>query len=243
MIYLTGDIHGHHSISKFSTDKFPIGKSLTREDYVIICGDFGLVWADTAEERYWLKWLEGKPWTTLWIDGNHENFDRLREYPEEDWHGGRVQRISEHVLHLCRGYVFEIGGKSFFAFGGAESHDKEYRVLGKTIWNEELPSPEEMERGRRSLEAAGWKVDYVVSHSLPQHMQEQMFNADEYEGSILTRYFDEIAERLDFGMWFSGHYHTSYLLAPQYCLLYHQIIELADSGFLLASPKMGGLLG
>jgi len=235
MIYLTGDIHGHHSISKFSTDKFPIGKSLTREDYVIICGDFGLVWADTAEELYWLKWLEGKPWTTLWIDGNHENFDRLREYPEEDWHGGRVQRISEHVLHLCRGYVFEIGGKSFFAFGGAESHDKEFRTYGKSIWAEELPSPEEMERGRRALDAVGWKVDYVLSHSLPQRIQDLLFAGLDYWDNALTRYFDEVDARLEYTTWFTGHYHKSRLFDWKYYLLFHNIIALEEDGFSLVS--------
>ncbi len=242
MLCITGDIHGDHSITKFSTDNFPVGRTLTREDYVIICGDFGLVWDDSAEERYWLKWLENKPWTTLWIDGNHENFDRLREFPEEDWHGGRIQRISEHVLHLCRGYVFDIGGKSFFAFGGAESHDKEYRKSGKNYWKEELPSLAEMERGCQSLEKAGWKVDYVLSHSLPQTMQAQLFNAEEFDGNCLTEYFDMIAEKLAFRMWFTGHYHCSTLLTPEYCLLYHNIIALSDDGFEIVSKKPVGMV-
>jgi predicted phosphodiesterase len=241
MIFVTGDIHGEHSITKFSSQNFPIGKTLTREDYVIICGDFGLVWANTAEERYWRKWLEEKPWTTLWIDGNHENFTRLREFPEEDWHGGRVQRITEHVLHLCRGHVFELNGKRFFAFGGAESHDKPYRVLGKTLWEEELPSPEEEERGRRALEAVGWDVDYVLTHSLPQHMQDLQFGKD-YGSNTLTTYLEEIAQKLGFQTWFSGHYHLSQMIAAQYCLLYHDIIEVADNGFTLVSQKVDDIV-
>lgn len=57
MIFITGDLHGHHDIHKFSTDRFTIQKELTRSDYVIICGDFGLRWCDSAEEKYWLNGL------------------------------------------------------------------------------------------------------------------------------------------------------------------------------------------
>ncbi|MBP3380150.1 MAG: metallophosphoesterase [Ruminococcus sp.] len=105
MIFITGDIHGSYDIHKFSTSVFSKQKELSRSDYMIICGDFGLVWSNSAEERYWLKWLDSKPWTTLWIDGNHENFDLLKEYPVEEWHGGQVQKITENIIHLCRGSV------------------------------------------------------------------------------------------------------------------------------------------
>ena len=44
MIYVCGDIHGRQDISKLNSKKFKEGKSLTKDDYVIICGDFGLVW-------------------------------------------------------------------------------------------------------------------------------------------------------------------------------------------------------
>lgn len=30
-----------------------------------------------------LDWLDGKAFTTLFVDGNHENFDRLYAYPVE----------------------------------------------------------------------------------------------------------------------------------------------------------------
>ena len=47
---------------------------MNKDDYVIICGDFGY-WDESKEQKYWLKWLDGKPFTTLWVDGNHENYD------------------------------------------------------------------------------------------------------------------------------------------------------------------------
>lgn len=42
MILITGDLHGEHDIQKFSVSCFPLQKQLSRKDYVIICGDFGL---------------------------------------------------------------------------------------------------------------------------------------------------------------------------------------------------------
>ena len=63
MIYITCDTHG--DVTRFSMDNFPEQKTFTdqNENYVIICGDFGLVWnylAETPSEKYWLKWLEIK---------------------------------------------------------------------------------------------------------------------------------------------------------------------------------------
>ena len=42
MIYITGDIHGDPR--RLSMECFPEQKEMTKDDYVIICGDFGLVW-------------------------------------------------------------------------------------------------------------------------------------------------------------------------------------------------------
>ena len=75
-------------IQKLNTKRFPEQKNLTKDDYLIVCGDFGLVWDESPEERYWRKWLDDKPFTTLWIDGNHENFELLKEFPVINKFGG-----------------------------------------------------------------------------------------------------------------------------------------------------------
>lgn len=48
-IYVTGDIHAEPD--RFNTENFPEQKELTRDDYMIICGDFGLVWAEDKESK------------------------------------------------------------------------------------------------------------------------------------------------------------------------------------------------
>jgi len=43
MIYITGDTHGEFKY-RFNTENFPEQREMTKDDYVIICGDFGGVW-------------------------------------------------------------------------------------------------------------------------------------------------------------------------------------------------------
>lgn len=231
MIFITGDIHGSFDIHKLSNSNFRGFDNLSRDDYMIICGDFGLVWDNSKDDLYWQKWLDEKPWTTLWIDGNHENFDLLEEYPVEEWHGGQIQKITDNIFHLRRGYVFEIDNKKIFAFGGAESHDKEYRKLGRSIWLEELPNEMELERGRKSLDAVDWNVDIVITHSLSTHIQKHIFRNMGYGCNILTDFFGEVDEKLNYDMWFSGHYHRDYQYDNKHFLIYDDIVKLTENGF------------
>lgn len=251
MIYVTGDTHS--DFSRFSTRSFPEQKGMGRGDFLIICGDFGGIWVDSPEERYWLDWLNKKPFTTLFVCGNHENFDRLNSLPVVDFHGGKAHKVRSHIFHLMRGYVFELDGKSFFAFGGASSHDikdgilepsdypsiqgciKDYKrrtLYGQDLrinhlswWKEELPSQEEMNRGRESLRKCGNRVDFVVSHCLPQSVVEELG----FEGDILTRYFQSlIDDGLEFGEWHSGHYHLDRQMDGGFHVHYGEIERLRD---------------
>ena len=40
MIFITGDTHAEFE-RRFKTENFPEQKEMTKDDYVIICGDFG----------------------------------------------------------------------------------------------------------------------------------------------------------------------------------------------------------
>ncbi len=86
MIYITGDTHGEQL--RFIEGNMPGEPDWTNDDYLIVCGDFGFVFHDSAEEERFLDYLERKPYTICFCDGNHENFKRLYEYPELLWNGG-----------------------------------------------------------------------------------------------------------------------------------------------------------
>lgn len=251
MVFVTGDCHA--DFHRFNRKRFPLQKKLTRDDTVIICGDFGGVWADTEEERYWLNWLSQKSFTICFVDGNHENFDRLyNEFEVVDFHGGKAHKIRENIYHLMRGHVFDFEGKKFFAFGGASSHDihdgildradfesdedfkktvksyqffrRMFRINHVSWWKEELPSREEKEFGLQTLILNDFKVDYVISHCLPQEVVSMLGYRTP---DILTCYFNELLRNgLKFKEWHSGHYHLNDRLIGKFYIHYENIVRL-----------------
>ncbi len=205
MIYLTGDTHIPIDVGKLSSKRFPEQKEMTNTDFLIICGDFGGVWCGDNEEFYWRKWLDNKNFTTLFIDGNHENYDMLEEYPEIDFLGGKAHKIGDKIYHLMRGQIYNIDGKKIFTFGGASSHDKDLRKEGKSWWSRELPSENEINTAIKNLTKANWEVDIVITHCAPSSIQ-RLINTS-YDENILTDFLDNVKEKLVFEKWFFGHYH------------------------------------
>ena len=228
-IIVTGDIHGN-PFQRLNVENFPEGKTYTKEDYVIILGDFGLVWDDSAMEHSCLDWLENKPWTTLFIDGNHENYDLLNKFPIEEWGGGRVQKIRSSVIHLLRGEVYDIGGYKFLAMGGARSHDiqdgvlevgdprikiwkkddfKLFRINHISWWEEEIPNEEERKNALKNLAENNYKVDYILTHEAPSSdvvlMDHLLYHPDEYSKWLEM----EIRQKVKYKKWFFGHYHLN----------------------------------
>lgn len=180
-------------------------------------------------------------------DGNHENYDRLSAYPVTEWHGGKVHRIADNILHLMRGQVFEIDGARFFTFGGASSHDIDagildpdfvakrkkpdreralYRVNRVSWWVEELPSEEEQEEGLHNLEKYQYQVDCILSHCAPSTVQD-IVSRGFYRHDRLTDYLDRVKELCDFKIWFFGHYHANEWIGKKFVLLYDKIVTLA----------------
>ncbi|MFD1888564.1 metallophosphoesterase family protein [Paenibacillus wenxiniae] len=230
MIYVTGDTHGMPWLSRrLNTRSFPQQKQLTKQDTVIIVGDFGLIWDWQKEDQFWLKWLdEVKPFTTVFIDGNHENFDLLEQFPIEQWNGGHVHRINDSVLHLMRGQVYTIEGKRLFTFGGAASHDREYRKEGKSWWARELPSAEEYEYGLQQLEKYNWDVDVVITHTCSRESLAwitQHYNTN-VEPDVMHDYFQTIQDQLNYRQWWFGHFHQDVELPNRQRLIYYDLVQI-----------------
>ena len=249
MIFATGDCHG--DFQRFGSKHFPQQKSMDRDDYMIILGDFGGVWNGSSEERKRLDWLNEKPFTTLFVSGNHENYWMLRELPVEDWHGGRVQRVRPNILHLMRGQLYDIEGRTFFSMSGVTYHDVEdgildqdapdfrtryrhlllegrrrSRIIGKSWWPEELPSDEEYAAALDVLERAGWKADYILTHCAPTSIARQMNR--HYQPDKLTDFLEIVEQRLEFGCWLFGHYHANRAIDKKHILLYEDIVQLTE---------------
>ncbi len=224
MIYITGDTHIPIDIQKFSTKRFPLQKSMTKNDYVIICGDFGGVWDGSNEKRYWIKWLKGKNFTTLFIDGNHENFDMLNTFPIVEFGGAKAHRVNDGIYHLLRGQVYTIDGNAFFTFGGASSHDKEHRKEGKNWWKDEMPSETEYKTAISILEKYNWSVDFIVTHCIATSIQREF--APSYEENELTEFLESVKNKLSYKKWFFGHYHIDSEIDSKHIALFDKIIPL-----------------
>lgn len=228
---------------------------MTKEDCVIIAGDFGGVWlspgnARLKSENYILDELNDRPFTTLFVPGNHENYDRLMsdEFPTVGWKGGRVKAIRPGILMLMRGEMYVIDGAKVFAFGGASSHDirdglldaadpewkrrakalerrglRYYRVKGLSWWEQELPTPEELRHGEETLAANGWATDYVITHCAPTGIQYLLGRDDR---DALTDWLEKVHGRLAYRKWYFGHYHANCPVNDRDELLYQKIVRV-----------------
>ena len=249
MVFVTGDTHGDW-INRLNVDSFPEQKEMTKDDYVIICGDFG-IWDNSKREKYNLSWLDDKPFTTLFVSGNHENYDILDSLEISEWHGGLVNFVRKSVIHLMRGQVFNIEDKTFFTFGGASSHDisagilepddpnfKEkkkqldkdpfalYRINHVSWWERELPSENEMEMGLNNLKKENNKVDYIITHSPSTSELYLMGGKGLYQSDILTNYLEDVKANTEYKRHFFGHMHWDKAINDKDVCLYEQIIRI-----------------
>ena len=246
-VFITGDTHGN--FRRFLPEFFYEQEWLNKEDILLIAGDFGGVWYGDDRDSNGLDFLEQRPFTTAFVSGNHENYDALRAYPPEEWHGGKVRRIRPSVLLLERGQVFELGGKRIFAMGGASGHDirdgilepddplflerfqtlnaqgAPFRVNHRSWWREELPSEAEYREARTNLEKAGWAVDYIIPHCAPTIIQNALLR-EFSTPDALTDSLEEVCRQCRFKYHFFGHCHSNLVLQQKYVLLYEQILRL-----------------
>ena len=228
MIFITGDTHGKFDIKKLNSKSFSLGKQLTKDDYVIITGDFGFIWFGNREDNYWLKWFDKKPFTTLFVDGNHENFDILNSHSVEKWNGGKVHKISKSVIHLMRGQVYTIQGNKFFTFGGAKSTDIEFRKEHISWWKEEMPNDEEYTEGIKNLEFNNFEVDYIITHTCPSETQQVLKNNyhKDREATEINYYFDKIEQDVKYRHWYFGHNHLDERISENKTIVYNKVIRV-----------------
>lgn len=228
-VFVTGDTHIPIDIKKLGSGLFPQGKELSKDDVVIIVGDFGLLWGPTMdkEEEYWLNWLSDKPWTTLFCDGNHENHFRLSQLPSKEMFGADVGVVSDSIFHLRRGRVYRIDNFKTFVMGGAESHDKEHRVENISWWKEEIPSYSEFDQGLQNLEDNDNEVDLILTHTAPKRIVDSVFSFTKKGNDPTCKFFDTLLDRVQFGHWFCGHFHVDKTVFDQFTFLYNRVIEIS----------------
>lgn len=232
MLYITGDIHGKDDFRKLSPRFFPLQNTLSGEDFLLVAGDFGLPslpWS--LNDDPYLDDLASRPYTTLFVDGNHEHHDILGTLPEVSFGGSPAGAMRDNVLHLKRGYIYTIDGLRVFAFGGAASPVKS-RIGHEHDPVREIPSLAEMERACDSLGEAGWDVDLIITHTAPvRYLKAVHKNILPCQTAL---FLQGVCEEVSFRRWFAGHCHTDADFSNGFSFIYERIVSLPPA--CLASP-------
>ena len=212
-VYLTGDTHGRFErITCFCRDNHT-----TLGDVLIILGDAGVnYYLDHRDEKL-KRYIDTMPITLLCIHGNHEARPTAAlGYEPVECFGGTVmaQREYPNLLFALDGEVYELGGRSCIAIGGAYSIDKHYRLLrGAAWWPDEQPDEEIKRRVESALARRGWRVDVVLSHTTPlSYEPTEAFLPFIDQSTVDTsteQWLDEIERKLHYNRWYAGHFHTT----------------------------------
>ncbi len=222
-IFITGDTHG--DIKRFSSKKFPEGKELNKNDIVIQLGDWGVIWKNNkdSEEIYWMNWIIEKPWTTIVILGNHENWDRIEKLPETTFKGAKCWEYKHtknselgSVYFPKPGEIFNINNKKFLCLPKATSNDKHLRTEYIDWWSNEVYSYKDTEDILNNLDKVNWKVDYVLGHTCPQSVAYQFYDGMPNHCQV-SQFMDYIDERLEFKEFHCGHFHNERKFQREYC--------------------------
>ncbi len=212
--------------------------------------------------------LDEKPFTTLFITGNHSNYDLLKTFAVKEFCGGKAQFIRPSVIHLMRGQIFTIESRRFFTMGGASCHDMpggilrmedplflekkaaltengiQFRIEHLSWWKEELPSAEEYREAWKNLEAAHYTVDHIITHCPPESIRRilELRGAEGYPQDGLTDFLEQVKNRVEYKNWFFGHYHDDATIIDNHYLCYQKIVPIArydKDGAVQKSPRRG----
>lgn len=225
MVYVTGDLHG--DISRL------IGRStskLKKGDTLLICGDFGFIWDGSKTEEKILKKLSKLRFTILFVDGVHENFELLSQYPTEEYAGGIAQKIYPNIYHLLRGEIYTIEEKTIFAFGGGGQEEEEMQIRKEyaTCWEQQTPSKSEMHHGLESLAKYHFSVDYIITHYPSGKLGSRLLSRKYKEQSIASVqiFLNQIEEQISYSHWYFGGYHTDKNCGTKHTAVFSDILPL-----------------
>lgn len=226
MVYITGDMHG--DLERLYDKEF---RKLRKGDILIVCGDFGYIFDGSKQEKEVIKWFAKRKFITAFVEGTHDNLDKINRCRETVWKGGKVHRIKGNLLHLMRGQIFNIDGNKYFTFGGGESADKDMRVAQGFWWREEEPTPAEMADGAKELDEAGCKVDYIITHEPPSLVKSAMLlrRGDNDNVNKLNGYLEEIGRSCDYQHWYFGSLHEDRVITEHHTCVFKKMILIDDN--------------
>lgn len=230
-IYITGDTHGGIDVKKLETKRFQEGKNLTENDYVVVTGDFG-VWKNKKSKDF-LDWISNKKWTTLFVEGNHEDYLYLDTFPLVNMFGNKVRKINDSIYQLLRGQVYNIDGYKVFTFGGARSVDRftACRQEGVDWFSQEESSYKEELEALSNLNKEDNKVDIIITHTCSKSTLKYLGDLygiyiENYDNQ--NKFFEELKDLIEYKLWFFGHMHKDLKVNDKEIVVYNKVLNLEE---------------
>lgn len=214
-VLFAGDWHGN----LYQAEAAVLAAAARGIKVIVQAGDFGL-WTPKQETFRFLKGLNNvlvqHDIVLYWVDGNHECFPHLYEWPIGD---DGTRQIRTNIFHLPRGLRWEWLGVKFVALGGAHSVDKDYRVHGEEWWPEEHVTYAEIQQV-----IDGGPADVMIMHDVPagvpnlitddplgQHQAARWFGEHNIGAATMHRaILAQAYEVVNPGLIVHGHYHKRY---------------------------------
>jgi len=225
VVYITGDMHGDPDRLK-SRDM----RRLKKGDTLLVCGDFGFVWDGSKTEQAMLKKLGKLKYNIAFVDGVHENFALLEQYPVVQWNGGRARHINGKLHHLLRGELFTIEGNTYLAMGGGVCPDDDYRTQDDLRIARETPNYDELKNAADNLQVTNGHVDYIITHEPPirikAFLQLKKQQHESVDSTGLHNFFDEVMAKCTFKRWFFGSMHVDKRISASHMALFRKVISV-----------------
>lgn len=230
MFYITGDTHGDFErVFQFCEEY-----ETTTDDVLIILGDAGINFGLNDRDTRLKQELAQLPITLFCIHGNHEERPYMIDtYEELEWNQGIVYWEEDYpnILFAKDGEIYDFEGRKCIAIGGAYSIDKYYRLRNGWPWFEtEQPSEEIKDYVESQLDKAEWRVDCVLSHTVPLPYEPTWaFIPGVNQASVdksTENWLAWIEENLSYENWYAGHYHVESQEGPVR-IMFQDIDELS----------------
>jgi len=127
-------------------------------DVLVHLGDFGYdftdEYLDALEDA-----LRRHGLVLGFVDGNHENFDRLLTWSVAS---DGLRYLRDRIVHLPRGFRWRWGQTTCLALGGAYSIDRFLRTPGRSWWPQESITPQQAQQA-----SVAGLADAMFCHDCP----------------------------------------------------------------------------
>lgn len=176
----------------------PAVASMSKNDFLVILGDSG-VFAPRADLRRIAEEYRSLPCSVLFLDGPGDDYDLIGDYPPFPWNGGTVHTVSRGLIHLTRGQVFRLGGKTVLTMGGKTVPGRTDAGRYWDWWPEQDSSQEDADTACGNVRKAGGKADIVLTCDCPRSWKRYASGSDVPQSAEVL---ESVLRRIGYGHWY-----------------------------------------